>query len=442
MTRLLGWRRARLDELCDINPPKPRLAGVDDTTDVMFVPMASVDETSGRVANPEESTIGAVGHKSYRSFTSGDVLFAKITPCMENGKAAIVPPIPSGYGFGSTEFHVLRPKQGTDARLVWHLIRRQTFRDEAAKHFTGSVGQLRVPPDFLKSYETLIPDSAAAQAQLADLLDAATTSGASAVAHCSAAHRTIERFRQAVLAAACSGHLTADWREDNVGAVSGDLVPTAALNAFEMREVPTNWVVSRVADIGTVQLGGTPSRKRSDYWGRDVRWVSSGEVANCRIASTREAISDLGLANSSAKVYPVGTVLIAMIGEGKTRGQAAILDIEAATNQNAAGILTDRRFVNPEYLWRWALAEYEITRAAGTGGNQPALNKQRVSDLIVPVPPLDEQAEIVRRIDQLLSFVDGLRSHLETASRSVDRSSQAVLAKAFRGELVGSGGVA
>ena len=124
-----------------------------------------------------------------------------------------------------------------------------------------------------------------------------------------------------------------------------------------------------------------------------------------------------------------------MIGEGKTRGQSAILDIEAATNQNAAGVLADRDLVNPEYLWRWALAEYETNRAAGTGGNQPALSKQRVSDLRIPVPPLAEQAEIVRRLEGLLDLADRLQGRVETASQQVERSLPAVMAKAFRGEL-------
>lgn len=264
----------------------------------------------------------------------------------------------------------------------------------------------------------------------------ALTKQASIPLHLSAARRAIERFRQAVLAAACSGRLTADWRETNRYFVSRDLVATAPSDALEDREVPESWTIARIDDIGTVQLGGTPSRKRADYWDGDFPWVSSGEVANCRIASTRETISDIGLAGSSAKLYPVGTVLIAMIGEGKTRGQAAILDIEAATNQNAAGIHADRRFIDPEYLWRWALAEYETTRAAGTGGNQPALSKQRVSDLFVPVPPLAEQAEIVRRIDVMLTLVDGLCWRIDVATQRVSEGSQAVLARAFRGEFL------
>ncbi|MFN8159961.1 MAG: restriction endonuclease subunit S [Solirubrobacterales bacterium] len=246
----------------------------------------------------------------------------------------------------------------------------------------------------------------------------------------------IDRFRSAVLAAACSGRLTAVWREGHGDAVSDNLVSTASPPASGGAAVPASWAIARIADIGTVQLGGTPSRKRPEFWDGDVAWVSSGEVANCRISSTREAISQEGLANSSAKLYPPGTVLIAMIGEGKTRGQAAILDIEAATNQNAAGILADRQFVDPEYLWRWAVGQYETTRAAGTGGNQPALNKQRVAGLIIPVPPIAEQAEIVRRAAAGLAVADRLAAQIKQVDATLDRVSRATLAKAFRGELV------
>ena len=183
-------------------------------------------------------------------------------------------------------------------------------------------------------------------------------------------------------------------------------------------------------------LGGTPSRKQPAYWNGDVLWVSSGEVANCRIASTREKITEAGLANSNAKLYSPGTVLIAMIGEGKTRGQSAILDAEAATNQNAAGIDVNRDFLDPEFVWRWARAQYETTRAAGRGGNQPALNGQKVKELVIPIPSLAEQGEIVRRTDVLLGKADVLLAQIERAQEALDRIFRASLAKAFRGELV------
>jgi type I restriction enzyme S subunit len=127
--------------------------------------------------------------------------------------------------------------------------------------------------------------------------------------------------------------------------------------------------------------------------------------------------------------------LIAMIGEGKTRGQSAILDVEASTNQNVAGILLDKSIMSPEYVWRWALAQYEVTRAVGRGGNQPALNGEKVRELTIPVLPLEEQTAIVSRVDELISVSDGLLARVEIAGRRAERSSHAVLAKAFGGEL-------
>jgi len=183
-------------------------------------------------------------------------------------------------------------------------------------------------------------------------------------------------------------------------------------------------------------LGGTPSRKEPRYWNGHIRWVSSGEVANCRIGATRECITKEGLANSNAKVYPAGTVLVAMIGEGKTRGQSAILDVEAATNQNAAGIVVNADLLNPEYVWRWARSEYESTRAIGRGGNQPALSGQKVRGLVVPVPPLTEQAEIVRRVDAVMAAIDRLTGVVNRVRTQLRATSDAASCIAFRGELV------
>lgn len=290
------------------------------------------------------------------------------------------------------------------------------------------------------------------QRRISDVLDTVRSKERSVTNRLAATRNLVDLFRQAVLAAACSGRLTADWREKHEPPAVSDLLsqmrrdrqpaqkartsvqpPDARL----LDELPPTWSWASVGEIGDVELGGTPSRKEARYWDGDVPWVSSGEVANCRISGTRERITEGGLANSSAKLYPAGTVLIAMIGEGKTRGQSAILDIAASTNQNAAGVLPHREIVNPEYVWRWALAQYEVTRAVGRGGNQPALNKQKVRGLAISVPPLEEQDEIVRRVDELLGLADGLALRIVTASMCLTQSSQAVLDKAFRGDLSG-----
>jgi type I restriction enzyme, S subunit len=269
----------------------------------------------------------------------------------------------------------------------------------------------------------------------------------------------LKRFRQSVLVAACSGRLTADWREQNpeqepssslLERISQMRAVSANRRAKNKNEedaesetpdarnmpLPNDWLWCRVEDIATVRTGGTPSRKDLSYWGGKTPWVSSGEVANCRIAATRETITSKGMERSNARVYPSGTVLMAMIGEGKTRGQTAILDIEAATNQNVAALVFDAGNVEPEYIWYWALGEYEKHRAGGRGGNYPALNGRIVRKFFVPLPPLAEQQEVVRRISSLFHLVAAIDRRIASGATSPEKLTQAILAKAFRGELV------
>jgi type I restriction enzyme, S subunit len=273
----------------------------------------------------------------------------------------------------------------------------------------------------------------------------------------------LKRFRQAILAAACSGSLTAEWREQHPGVEpAGELLlrierlrrqrvkkdrrvahlrsaPAESTDAQETtlnRELLGSWISCQVEQIATVCLGGTPSRKEQSYWDGEVPWVSSGEVANRRIGITREQITCEGLTNSNAKVYPKGTVLIAMIGEGKTRGQSAILDIDACTNQNVAGLVFEGGTVVPDFVWLWALSEYERNRAVGRGGAQPALNGEKVRALTLSLPPFEEQIEIVRRVVALFKLAGAIETRVASAITSSEKLTQAILVKAFRGELV------
>jgi type I restriction enzyme S subunit len=132
------------------------------------------------------------------------------------------------------------------------------------------------------------------------------------------------------------------------------------------------------------------------------------------VVVTRQSNCHL-IENSSTKIYPPGTVLIAIIGQGKTRGQSAILDIEACTNQNVAGLVFDAGNIFPEYVWKWALSEYEKTRSGGRGGAQPALNGQKVKNLLIPLPPLAEQKRIVSKVDELMKLCDQLEESLRRA---------------------------
>jgi type I restriction enzyme S subunit len=180
----------------------------------------------------------------------------------------------------------------------------------------------------------------------------------------------LKRLRQSVLAAACSGRLTADWREDNstietaevlLGRIKEKRLASAQsqkekaqiVEVFDERnlrsdegdlglnEIPETWLSCRIGVIGKVCNGSTPSRKQPEFWDGSIPWVSSGEVRNNVISETRERITKAGYEGSSVRLLPKGSVLLAMIGEGKTRGQTAILNIEATINQNIAAVVLD-----------------------------------------------------------------------------------------------------
>jgi type I restriction enzyme, S subunit len=161
--------------------------------------------------------------------------------------------------------------------------------------------------------------------------------------------------------------------------------------------------------------------------------VSSGEVRNSRIKETRELITRSGLGTS--KLHPTGTVLLAMIGEGKTRGQAALLNIPATTNQNIAAILPNLGQALSEWIFYWLLSRYEETRKSGSGGMQYALNSERIRNFDIPLPPLEEQRQIVTEVERRLSVAREVDAVVEKALARAARLRQAVLKSAFEGKL-------
>ncbi len=145
-----------MPDVCAINPTRPRNLPYLDETIASFVPMAAVDGREGSVADLQSRPFGEI-KRGYTYFEENDVLFAKITPCMENGKSAIARGLINGFGFGSTEFHVLRPNKSFLPEWIYYFIRRGTFRQEAKTKFRGAVGQQRVPQDFLETHFIPVP---------------------------------------------------------------------------------------------------------------------------------------------------------------------------------------------------------------------------------------------------------------------------------------------
>ena len=207
-----GWAKVPLPEICTINPRVDKNT-IDEETVVSFVPMPAVEAETGKIDVSETRSFGAV-RKGYTPFRKGDVLFAKITPCMENVKMAIVPDLVSEYGFGSTEFHVLRPAAGVDPRFLYHVVSNRAFRFHAERNMTGAVGQKRVPAAILQSHEIELPPTKE-QRRIADNIEHLFDEIDRGVESLRDAKRAIELYRQSLLKSAFEGRLTADWRAEN-----------------------------------------------------------------------------------------------------------------------------------------------------------------------------------------------------------------------------------
>lgn len=167
---LSSWENGILMDFCKINPKKINTKEFDDDMIVSFIPMPCVSDIWGKIVKKELKKLGEV-KKGYTNFCEGDVLFAKITPCMENGKSAIVDKLENDIGFGSTEFYVLRCDENKlNNKYLHYFVRQKTFRDEAKGEMTGAVGQQRVPKTFLENYKMKVP-TIKEQQEIVNILD-------------------------------------------------------------------------------------------------------------------------------------------------------------------------------------------------------------------------------------------------------------------------------
>jgi type I restriction enzyme S subunit len=165
--------------------------------------------------------------------------------------------------------------------------------------------------------------------------------------------------------------------------------------------LPKGWQQSTLGDIARITSGGTPDRATPEYWGGEVPWVTTGEIQFNTITSTTEKITEAGLQNSSAKRFPPGTLLMAMYGQGKTRGQVAKLGIQAATKD---GHETD-------FYFQYLSSQYEAIRELGNAGTQQNLNGGILKAVPVPVPPITEQRHITKILatwDQAIATTEQL----------------------------------
>ena len=269
-----------LGDAVQVNPGLPRNVRPGENTPISFVPMAAVCEKAGSIASPEVRPFREVS-QGFTLFADNDVLFAKITPCMEHGKAAIARNLVNGQGAGSTEFFVLRPSPFVLPEFVYYFVRRGSFRASCKAHFSGSAGQRRVPRSYLEKVLFPLPPLEE-QRRVVGLLDRAAE---------------IRRRAEAARAKART------------------IIPALFLDTFgDPATNPKGWPTARLGALAKLTGGGTPSKANAAFWGGTIPWVSPKDMKPPTIFGSEDKITEAAMAASPVSLIPAGNVLIVVRG--------------------------------------------------------------------------------------------------------------------------------
>ncbi|ALV81221.1 restriction endonuclease subunit S [Pseudomonas aeruginosa] len=386
----MSWPRVKLSDVATINPRLPR--DVDESQQVTFVAMASASEDGHLLAS--EARVLSETQKGFTYFDRSDVLLAKITPCFENGKCLRPGQIPTEIGFGSTEFHVIRPDtESLDSLYLFYLVWSEQFRFLGEKSMSGAAGQKRVGSDFLKGFEIPLPPLPE-QKRIAAILDKADA---------------IRRKRQQAIQLA----------DDFLRAVFLDMFGDPVTN-------PKGWPLKRFGEIGTWASGGTPSRAVADFFEGDINWYSAGELNSRYLEGSVEKISASAIKNSAAKIFKKGSLLVGMYDTAAMK--ISILREDSSCNQACANVECNE-LASVEWLYSYIDCAKDSYLSLRRGVRQKNLNLGMIRDFQLPLPPRELQDEFVTFVSAVL----GMKMRQEECKDFPVFES--LSQKAFRGEL-------
>ena len=371
-------RTTTLEEYAEVNPS----AGAIDRASrepVAFVPMAAVSEDGSLVA-AETRPLAEVS-KGYTYFERNDVLLAKITPCLENGKAVLLDKLEHERGFGSTEFHVLRPKTGVDPRFVFYLVWNQRFRDEATKHMTGSAGQKRVPAGFLRSARVPKIDPAQ-QRRIADILYKADA---------------IRRKRKEAIA------LTEELLRSTFLEMFGDPVAN-----------PKGWPTARLAELCDKITDGTHLTPKFAATGVPFLFVRNVVSGRLSYVTDKYISEETYLELTRRCPIEAGDVLYVTVGA--TYGDAVVVDGHQrfCFQRHLAHLKPNRCRALPRFVHSLLRTE-GVKRQADRrvrGAAQPTLNLRELRDFDVYLPPLYLQ----ERFERAAASIESSRATAQRAA--------------------------
>ena len=470
----IGWTLRPLADIAEINPALDSNVESEDTP-VTFVPMRAVGVEGGGFIAPETRPYREV-RRGYTAFRSGDVIMAKITPCMENGKTMLVPEVPGRACFGSTEFHVIRPERGVSGKWIELFLLRQDTRREAQLKMGGGVGQMRVPASFLRSLQVPIaPHREQSRiAQTVEEISLGLNAGIAALRRC---QEKLGRYRASVLKAAVEGELTAAWRGQHP-----DVEPASELlqrilaerrrrwqqnqlrtYAEKCKAPPKNWkakykepVAPAVAGLPTIpphwqwvgvdQIGATQGGLQKSPARKPVRnhfpYLRVANVHRGRLLLDDLHRFELTPPELRKLRLETGDVLLVEGNGSRTEiGRCAVWngEVEDCVHQNHIIRIRLGEGVLPQYIGIFLnspIGQIAMQQAASSTSGLYTLSVSKVKRLPIALPPTAEQEAIVACVESNISSVDEVGSAVATQLAHSTRLRQSVLNHAFTGRLV------
>ena len=388
------WPLRSIGSICEVNPRLPRGHGIADDRIVSFVPMAAVDEICGTIRDSQTRPFVEV-KKGYTHFRSGDVLFAKITPCMENGKAAIASDLVSGLGFGSTEFHVLRAKDEVLPEWLFYFVRRPTFRNEAKRNFTGTAGQQRVPATFLSSAAIPVP-LLPEQRRIVDLL--------------SRAEGIVRLRREAEKKAA-------------------ELIPALFLDMFgDPVTNPKGWPVAPISNIcdkcSTIDPRKTPEVGFS--------YIDIAAIDNDKgIIAHSKALLGADSPSRARQVVKAGDVIFSTV-RPNLRGSAMVPDdLDGQICSTGFCVLRPKTAITSAFVYSLVRSSWFVAEMMKKvrGAQYPAVTDKDLFGHSIPTPPMEIQQQFSARFDEIVA----IKSQQGVATAKAQATFDALLAGVFDG---------
>lgn len=356
----------------------------DAKTDV-YVGLEHIDSGTFRLArfgHPDNVT------SAKNRFRSGDILYGKLRPYLDKAILA------DREGICSTDILVFRPKPGIVAAFALGLIHSEEFRDNATATTQGA-NHPRTSWNGVSSFECLLPPKPEQQKIAAILW----------------------KLQRAIATQDRLIATTRDLKHSAMQRLFTHGLHGEPLKDTEVGLMPESWDVANIGEVALIGSGGTPSRADPENWRNGtIPWVKTGEVDYRVIEDAEEKITPHGLKNSAAKLFPKGTLLLAMYGQGITRGKVGILGIDAATNQACAAIQLRNDRTTQDFLYYVLAHGYERLRGLAHGGQQQNLNADLIRGFTFALPKdLDEQRDIATTLaatDQKLTHHQRKRTTL------------------------------